>query len=102
MRKSINCRNSLKILNRLTFEIVSSEKIRLLTFSNKLKLNNPNPMVVCNWDSQNSHSSKRSLSSGKQVLSLFETTGNGHLKFMRKTSVTEFQVLRQKLGCSKY
>ena len=38
MTKSVNCLYSLKILNRLKFLIVSSEKIRLPTFSNELKL----------------------------------------------------------------
>ena len=32
--KSVNCRHGPKILNRLSLEIVSSERIRLPTFSN--------------------------------------------------------------------
>ena len=32
--RSVNCRHSPDILNRLSFKIVSSERIRLPTFSN--------------------------------------------------------------------
>ena len=31
--RSVNCRHSLEILNRLPFKIVSSQRIRLSTFS---------------------------------------------------------------------
>ena len=49
--RSVNCRHSLEILDRLSFKIVSSERIRLPMFSNNYK-NRSILIKVSNWDSK--------------------------------------------------
>ena len=50
LKKSVNCRYSLEILNMLTSETVPREKIRPDSFCNNMKLNSPILIAVSNCD----------------------------------------------------